>query len=93
MAAQSQWASGYTEHDWRVSVGANYYGLLQQVVYTTDLVHGYRTTTLYFGTHSWLTTRFRADYAAVVALVVLGIAGVLSSKNLLINKRTHDPAA
>ncbi|SRR6266540_362545 len=92
IAAHAQWATSRTEHDWRVSVGVNSYGLLQQEVYTIDLVHGYRVTTIYFGSHTRSTTRFRADYVAVVTLLIVGTAGVLSSKKLLSGKGVHDAA-
>ena|ERR1035437_2827308 len=93
IAAQAQWAFSRTEHDWRISVGANSYGLLQQEVYTIDLVHGTRITTIYFGSHTWATTRFRADYIAALSLLIVGTVVVLSLKRLLSGKRVHDPAA
>ena len=93
IAAQAQWATSRAEHDWRIFVGANSYGLLQQEVYTIDLVHGYRVTTIYFGCHTSSATRFRANYGAVMTLLIVGTVGVLSSKKLLSGKGVHDPAA
>jgi hypothetical protein len=81
VAAQAQWATTRTEHDWRISVADGSYGLLQQQVYTFDLVHGYRRTTVYFGPHTW-STDFRAEYIVAAALMIL-VIGVLSAKELL----------
>ncbi len=90
LAAQAQWATGHTEHDWRISVGANSYGLLQEEVYTIDLVHGTRITTIYFGSRTWTTTRFRADDIAALSLLIVGAVGALSLKKLLSGKRLYD---
>ena len=85
--AHAQWAHGYIEHDWRVIIGGNSYGLVQQVTDTTG-VGGYRTTTIYLGPYR-TTTHFRAAYFAVALLLPMAAGGVLSVVRLLAsNKRS-----
>jgi hypothetical protein len=82
LAAQAQWASSEIEHDWRVSIGGQSFGLQQQVTYfATPGLGGQRTTTLYLGPY---TTTTRLPAAFVAAGVLLPFAAMLA---LMLAKR------
>ena len=67
--AHGQWASSVVDHDWRVTIGTNSYGLQQRTTYTLALgVGGTRTTTLHLGRY---TTTTRLPAVPLVALVLL----------------------
>jgi hypothetical protein len=70
-AAQGQWATTQKVHDWRIFLGSHPYGVVEQIVYTTSLSFGTRTTTMYCGSFSWTSMRFRAIHFAGALLLLL----------------------
>jgi hypothetical protein len=67
LAAHAQWATSRVEHDWRITINGNSYGLEQRFTSTFSLVDGWRTTTIYFGRHSFRTS-VPAVWVAVLTL-------------------------
>ena len=72
VAAQAQWATSRIEHDWRVTITGNSYGLTQEFFSTWSTVHGRRTTTIYFGQHTF-RTRLPALSVAALTFAFVGI--------------------
>src|SRR5689334_15735390 len=69
--ANAQSFSSYIEHDWRVTIGGNSYGLVQEVL----MPFGLRTTAICVGRHAF-TTRLRAPSVAAFGLMLLAGAGL-----------------
>lgn len=72
IATRAQWATHYPEHDWRVSIGGNSYGLQQEFFSTVSLTLGTHTTTIYFGRHTFRTA-LPAVWVVTLAAVAIGI--------------------
>ena len=70
IAAHAQWATSRVEHDWRVTIGGNSYGLEQRFSSTYSLTLGWRTTTIFFGRHT-VRTNLPAVWVASLALAPL----------------------
>ena len=75
VTAHAQWATSRTEHDWRISINGNSYGLTQDFFSTWSTVHGTRTTTIYFGQRTF-RTRLPAIGAAALAVASAGAAAL-----------------
>jgi hypothetical protein len=73
VAAQAQWATSRIEHDWRVTINGNSYGLAQEFFSTFSTVLGTRTTTIYFGQHTFRTS---LPAVCVAALTVASVGAV-----------------
>src|SRR6266571_8694324 len=86
MAAHAQWGISYNEHDWRITVGAKSYGLVQKFSSFTSVTNGTRQTTIYLGPYA-TTTRLRAPWVAAVLLLPVGGAGLLLLTRFLPEKR------
>jgi len=69
-AARAQNYRHYVEHDWRINVGGNSYGLVQEVLGPPDR----RTTSICLGGRTF-TTRLRATHMATLMFVLLVAAG------------------
>jgi hypothetical protein len=79
LAVYGQWASNYKEHDWRLTISGNSYGLVQDI---TDWGLGpIRATTICVGPHT-LSTRFPAVYiVAALTLLPMGVFLLTSPPN------------
>ena len=72
IAAHAQWATSSNEHDWRLTIGGNSYGLLQRVTYFASYgVGGIRTTTICLGPYT-ANTRLPAAYVAAMMFLPVG---------------------
>ena len=71
MTAHAQWASKIVEHDWRLKLGENSFGLLQEQI---DVGVKYRVTSICLGPCK-ITTGLRAGYIVALVLVPLGVVG------------------
>jgi hypothetical protein len=74
--ARAQWATSRVEHDWKITIGGQEFGLTQLAVYVTSLEHvNHRETTLHMGPYFAKTTRFRAPeiLAAILSIPAAGI--------------------
>jgi len=89
IAAHAQWAILRIEHDWRVTINGNSYGLTQEFLSTWSTVHGTRTTTIYSGQHT-LRTRLPAVCVAALALAFVGTV-LLSPFAMLSRKQEYAP--
>ena len=71
-AAQYRLATSSNEHDWRLTIGGNSYGLLQRVTYFASYgVGGIRTTTICLGPYT-ANTRLPAAYVAAMMFLPVG---------------------
>jgi hypothetical protein len=70
-----QWAIRYAEHDWRITIGSQSYGLVQEFFSTYSRVHGTRTTFIYFGSHTF-RTRVPASWITAFAALALTLVVV-----------------
>jgi hypothetical protein len=94
VAAQAQWASSRTEHDWRLSIRGYSFGLVQQAVYTASLAQpSFRQTTVYLGPLGSRTTSHRAAYLVTVVLVPAAAAVALLVMSVLRQKREQGEGA
>lgn len=85
-AAHAQWATTVTEHDWRLTIAARPYGLLQRVHYVGARIGGTRTTTLCLGPYT-ANTRVPAACVATVILLPVGVVGLLVLRGLFPGKK------
>src|ERR1041384_2474321 len=89
VAAQAQWATSRIEHDWRVTINGDSYGLTQDFFSTWSTIHGTRTTTMYFGQDAF-RTRLPAVWVAALALAFVG-AAALALFAMLPGKHEYGP--
>jgi uncharacterized membrane protein len=87
IAAQAQWATSRIEHDWRITINGNSYGLEQRFTSTYSLTLGWRTTTIFFGQHTFRTNLPAVWVAALALAPVVAVAFFLVAGS----RRTHEP--
>jgi hypothetical protein len=85
-----QWAISYIEHDWRVTISGNSYGLTQEFLSTVSTVVGTRTTTIYFGQHTFHTS-LPAVCVAALAIASVGAVPLLLLAMLRAKRETMPP--
>src|SRR3954447_14835475 len=77
LTGRAQWATTRTEHDWRLAIAGNSFGLIQEAIYTVSLESpNYRRTTIYLGPVYTTTTPFQVPHIALVLLLV-GATGLV----------------
>jgi hypothetical protein len=87
IAAQAQWATSRVEHDWRITINGNSYGLEQRFTSTFSTVAGWRTTTIFFGQHTFRTNLPAVWVAALALAPLLAVAFFLVAGS----RRMHEP--
>lgn len=87
-AAHAQWAIRRIEHDWRVRIGGNSFGLTQEFFSTFSTTIGTRTTNIYIGQFT-VHTRLPAIWVAALAVTLVGTACIFAIPNLVDKNRTE----
>lgn len=79
--AHAQWATRRVEHDWRVRIGGNSYGLTQEFFSTFSTTAGTKTTIIYLGPHTY-STNLPAVWVTGLTLLPLGMVSFFLVSNL-----------
>jgi hypothetical protein len=87
IAAHAQWATSRIEHDWRITINGNSYGLEQRFTSTYSLTLGWRTTTIFFGQHTFRTNLPAVWVAALALAPLVAVAFFLVAGS----RRLHEP--
>ena len=90
-AAQAQYATCRTIHDWKVEVGEFHFGLLESNISYAGPGPGSPITTVLFGPYRWFTIRFSAVKRAMFGFLVLLTAVALPAGLMMTRKQRTEP--